>query len=163
DSVIAVPIHHAARDVGVMLLGSFARSAFGPQQAVSLYRLAGRLAPMLERLSAAMPAVSTHPAVEPLMTREDLPAHLARPASAAVGGSDLVRRVSGILYPLLPHDRLEIVVPGAVEDSFVALSGQAPRRRWSGGGRALAYAEVVERFAGAETLLLTGLDELQSG
>lgn len=162
-SVIAVPIRHEARDVGVMLLGGFARGAFGPQQAVALYRLAGRLAPTLGQLSGVMPAVSTHSAVEPLMTREDLPEHLARAACEAVGGGDLVRRVSGILYPLLPHDRLEIIVPGAMEDSFVALSGQSPRRRWSGGGRALAYADVVERFGGAETLLLSGLDELQSG
>jgi len=163
DSVIAVPVRHEARDVGVMLLGSFARGAFAPPQAVSLYRLAGRLAPTLGQLSGVMPAVSTHPAVEPLMTREALPEHLARAACEALGGADLVRRVSGILYPLLPHDRLEIVVPGAVEDSFVALSGHSPRRRWSGGGRALAYADVAGRFGAAETLLLGDLAELPNG
>ena len=162
-SVIAVPVRHEARDVGVMLLGSIERGGFGPEQAVSLYRLAGRLAPTLGRLSGVMPAFSTHPAVEPLMTRDELPEHLARAACEAVSGADLVRRVSGILYPLLPHDRLEIVVPGAVEDSFVALSGQAPRRRWSSGGRTLAYADVIGQFGTAETLLLADFDELPNG
>jgi hypothetical protein len=97
------------------------------------------------------------------MTREEMPEHLARAACEAVGGPDLVRRVSGILYPLLPHDRLEIVVPGAVEDSFVALSGHSPRRRWTSGGRAVAYADIVDRFSGEATLLLEDLSELANG
>ena len=162
-SVIAIPVRHEARDVGVMLLGSFTRGAFAPQQAVALYRLAGRLAPMLTQLADLLPAVSTHTAVEPLMTREELPEHLARAACESASGADLVRRVSGILYPLLPHDRLEIVVPGAVEESFVALSGHSPRRRWSGGGRAVAYSDLVNRFGGEPTLLLEDLNELESG
>ena len=43
-AAIAVPVRQATRDVGVMLLGSFSRGAFGPGQALALQRLAARLA-----------------------------------------------------------------------------------------------------------------------
>lgn len=164
-SVIAVPIRHEARDAGVMLLGSFTRAAFGPPQAIALYRLAGRLAPTFGELAASLPAVAAHAALEPSMTGEELPEHLARAACDSVSGPDLVRRASGVLYALLPHDRLEILVPGAAGNAFVPLSGISPRRRWSragGGGRPEAYADIVARFGEQETLLLEDLAQLES-
>jgi len=161
-SAIAVPIRHEARDVGVMLLGSFARGGFGPGQAVALYRLAGRLAPAMAQLAEATPSAATHAAVEPLIAREELPEVLARAACESVSGPDLVRRVSGILYALLPHDRLEILVPGAADGAFVPLSGSTPRRRWStAGGGAEPFARLVARFAGERSLLLEDLGELE--
>jgi hypothetical protein len=163
-SVIAVPVRHESRDVGVMLLGSFTRGAFGPGQAVALYRLAGRLAPAMAQLAESMPAVASHAALEPLMTREELPEALARAACESASGADLVRRASGILYALLPHDRLEILVPGAAEGSLVALGGSSPRRRWStSGGAPDAYADLMDRFGQEDTLLLSDLAELESG
>jgi hypothetical protein len=163
-SVIAVPIRQETRDVGVMLLGSFTRAAFGPAQAVALYRLAGSLAPTMNELAASMPAVAAHAALEPKMSGEELPEHLARAACDSASGPDLVRRVSGVLYALLPHDRLEILVPGAAVNSFVALSGAPTRRRWSSaGGRPEAYADIVARFGEQETLLVEDLAQLESG
>ena len=159
-SAIAVPIRQGARDAGVMLLGSFARGAFGPAQASALYRLAERLAPSLHELADAMPAVAPHAAVEPRMSREQLPEHLARAACEARSGPDLIRRVSGILYPLLPHDRLEILTPGASDNAFVAMSGNPPRRRWgAGGGTGEVYPELIARFAGGATILMVDLEE----
>lgn len=161
-SAIAVPIRHEARDVGVMLLGSFTRGAFGPGPAVALYRLAGRLAPAMAQLAQATPSAATHPALEPLIAREELPEFLARAACESVSGADLVRRVSGILYAPLPHDRLEILVPGAADGAFVPLGGSAPRRRWStAGSGAEPFAQLVARFGGERTLLLEDLAELE--
>ena len=162
DSAIAVPIRFEARDVGVMLLGSFGRGAFGPAQAVALYRLAGRLAPAMAQLSEATPSAATHAAMEPLIAREELPEFLARAACESVSGPDLVRRVSGILYALLPHDRLEILVPGAADGAFVPLSGSTPRRRWSTtGGGPDPLAQLVTRFGSERSLLLEDLSELE--
>lgn len=162
-SAMAVPIREETGDVGVMLLGSFARGAFGPGQAVSLIRLAARLGPAMARLAAAMPSGGEHAALEPQMTREALPEHLGRAACESVSSADLIRRVSGILYPLLPHDRLEILVPGAGEGSFVPLSGNAPRRRWrTGGGGVEPYAGIIGRFGPGPTLLLEDLAALES-
>jgi hypothetical protein len=162
-SVMAVPIRHAEHDVGVMLLGSFTRAAFGAAQAVALYRLAGKLTLVMSELAASLPAVVAHAALEPSMTGEALPEHLARAACDSASGPDLVRRVSGVLYALLPHDRLEILAPGGAAGSFVALSGAPSRRRWSrAGGRPEAYADIVARFGEQDTLLLEDLALLES-
>ena len=159
-SAIAVPIHHADRDHGVMLLGSFARGAFGPLQAMALQRLAARISPTFARLAETMPSAAPHVTLEPVMTREELPDHLARTASEAASGPDLVRRVSGVLYPLLPHDRLEILAAGQSDHAFFPLSGNPPKRRWSaGGGVVEPFSAIAERFGTVRTLLLDDLDE----
>lgn len=160
-SAIAMPIRGEDRDVGVMVLGSFARGAFGPQQAMAIRRLADRLAPRLADLAKLISSVAPHATLEPTMTRESLPEHLARAACEAVNGSDLVRRVSGILYPLVPHDRLEILVTGAVENAFVALSGNVPRRRWSSGGSVEPFAAIAARFGDEPTVLVEDFTETE--
>jgi hypothetical protein len=161
-SAIAVPVRGGGRDVAAMLLGSFQRSAFGPVQALALHRLAGQLCATLSALAEVMPSVTPHPVVEPMMTAEDLPGHLARAAVESASGPDLVRRVSGVLYPLLPHDRVEILAVSS-SGSLVPLSGGAPRRRWSAGGDAVEpFTAVVGRFGSAATLLVDNADWLRA-
>lgn len=159
-SAIAVPVRHQGQDVAVMLLGSFQRAAFGPIQALVLKRLAARLATTLAPLGEVMSAAAPHATLEPVMTREALPAHVARVAAEAANGPDLVRRLSGVLYPLLPHDRLEILAAGTAEGSFVPLSGHAPQRRARSGGVGEPFAAIIGRFGGAPTLVLDDLTEL---
>ncbi|HEX7024375.1 MAG TPA: hypothetical protein VF187_06125, partial [Gemmatimonadales bacterium] len=162
-SAIAVPVRHEGRDVGVVLLGSFTRGAFGPKQAAALHRLAARLTDTMAAMSLVMPSVTPHPAVEPGMTTEELPAHLARAAVEAANGPDLVRRVSGILYPLLPHDRVEILAASS-GGPLIPLSGGAPRRRWSsGGGSVEPFTAIVARFGSAPTLLIEDSDGIGGG
>jgi hypothetical protein len=162
-AAIAVPVRHGDRDVAVMLLGSFTRGAFGARQALALRRLAARLAETLAELAKAMPSAAPHATLEPDMTTEALPECMARAVGEAASGPDLVRRVSGVLYPLLPHDRLEILALGATENAFVALSGGAPRRRWSAGGGSIdPFAAIVSRFGAAPTLLIDDFTEIQS-
>lgn len=162
-AVIAVPVRQGPRDVGVMLLGSFTRGAFGPPQALALRRLGGGLTSTLASLGEVMAAVAPHATLEPAMSLEALPTHLARAAAEAMNGPDLVRRVSGVLYALLPHDRLEILATGPADLAFVALSGNAQRRRWSASGRARdPFAEILSRFGSSPTLLVDDLTELET-
>ncbi len=153
-SALAATVRDGERDLGVMLLGSFERAAFGPAEVLAVHRLSARLVPALARLAEAMPSASPHAALEPAMTREALPDHLARAAGEAASGPDLVRRASGILYPLLPHDRLEIVVAGAADGPFVPLSGRAPRRRWGAPGGVVEPFSAIAAAFGAEPTLL---------
>ena len=97
-AAIAVPVRHATRDVGVMLLGSFTLGAFGPQQAIALQGLSRKLAAALAALGEVMTAVVPHAALEPDVSVESLPQHLAHVAGEAVHGQDLVHRVSGVLH-----------------------------------------------------------------
>jgi hypothetical protein len=161
-SAIAVPVRRDERDVAVMLLGSFQRGAFGPAQATALRKLATALEPTLSSLALGMPSVTTHPAVEPAMSPEELPGHLARASVEAASGPDLVRRVSGVLYPLLPHDRVEILAVTAA-GSLVPLSGSAPRRRWTADAGTLEpLTAIISRFGSAPTLLVEDPDELSA-
>jgi hypothetical protein len=153
-SAIAIPIRRESRDVAVMLLGSFERRAFGPLQAMALARLAGQLEATLSALALAMPSVSSHAAVEPAMSAEDLPVHLARAAVEAASGPDLVRRVSGVLYPILPHDRVELLAVTS-SGALIPMSGGGSRRRWSSTGGAVdPFSAIVEQFGDAPTLLI---------
>ncbi len=157
-SAIAVPVRVGSRDAGVMLLGGFERGAYGPGQAIALSRLAAGIASTLGALAERMSAATPHPAVEPAMSPEALPEHLARASCEAADGPDLVRRASGILYPLLPHDRLEILIAGPAEGSWSPLSGQLPRRRWSPSGGAIdPLAALTSRFDTELTLLVDDL------
>jgi GAF domain-containing protein len=64
------------------------------------------------------------------------------------------------LYPLLPHDRVEILAVAA-GGSLVPLSGSAPKRRWStGGGTVEPFTAIVSRFGSAPTLLIENSEEL---
>lgn len=158
ESAMAVPIRSGTRDTGVILIGSFSRGAYGPGEALALHRLAAHLGPSFGALSDRMPAATQHVAVEPVMSLDELPEHLARASCEAADGPDLVRRASGILYPLLPHDRLEILVAGSPTGPWTPLSGQFPRRRWSAtGGPVDPLGAIVSRFDTEETLLLDDL------
>ncbi len=160
SSAIAVPVRQDGRDVAVLLLGSFQRGAFGPAQATALHRLAAALEPTLSSLALMMPSVTTHPAVEPAMSAEELPGHLARASVESASGPDLVRRVSGVLYPLLPHDRVEILAVSS-GGLHVPLSGNASRpRRTASGGSVEPFAAIVSRFGEAPTLLVQDPEEL---
>lgn len=162
QSVIAVPIRAQARDVGVMLLGSFARNAFASAQASALYRLANRLTPALSQLALLLPAIGSHAALEPTMSAEELPEHLAKAACESLNGVDLVRRSSGVLYALLPHDKLEILVPGATEGAYTPLSGNLPRRRWGSASTVVdPFPALVAQFGNSATVLLEDVQELQ--
>jgi hypothetical protein len=148
-SAIAVPIRSNGRDVGLILVGSFERSAFGPGQVGKLQRQAAQLSGTLSELARKMPAVTPHAVVEPVMTVEELPGHLARAIVEAATGPDLVRRVSGVLYPLVPHDRVEILAVGK-EGVLKPLSGNLPS----------PFASLAERFGDEPVMVIENAGDM---
>ena len=162
-SAIAIPIREPEgdRDAGAMLLGSFSRGAFGPPEAAALWGLAGQLSPALgdlaERVSSAPPAL-----LERSITRDTLPEHLARAASEAAGGADLVRRASGALHPVLPHDWLEILAAGTLPGTLLPL-GSESRKRWSAEGDPDPLLALLSRTGAAGTLMVPDLEAIEGG
>jgi hypothetical protein len=159
-SAIAVPVKLVGRDVAVMVLGSFSRGAYGPVQAAALKRLARSLTTSLAGLAEVMPSAAPHAALEPAMSREELPGHIARAAAEAATGPDLVRRVSGVIYPLLPHDRLEILASGTTPGTIVPLSGNSSRKSSRFSGAFEPFREIISRFGDSPTLSLDDLTKL---
>lgn len=160
-SAIAASIRQpdGIRDVGAMLLGSFEKKVFGPREALALRRLGTQLAPTMEDLAGRLGTPSAT-LLERGLTRDQIPEHLARVACEAADGADLVRRTSGSLYELIPHDRLEILAAGHIPGTLVPLSGAVSRRRWTGAESAGPFGEIVTRFGDAGSLLVPDLEAL---
>lgn len=127
-SAAAIPVRTDDRDVGVVVIGTFETGAYGPDAARLLHRLATRLAPSLATLGNLLTASRTTP--EPGSAEDDLAATLIAMANDAPTGPELVRRLSGMIHPQLPHDRLEIVAFANGSRAAMPLSGLSGRRRW---------------------------------
>lgn len=160
-SAIAAAIRQpdGSRDVGAMLLGSFERKVFGPREALALRRLGQQLAPTMEDLAGRLGTPSPT-LLERGLTRDEVPEHLARVACEAADGPDLVRRTSGSLYELIPHDRLEILAAGHIPGTLVPLSGAVSRRRWTGVEASAPFGDIAARFGEAASLLVPDLEDL---
>ena len=130
-SAVAVPIRTEARDVGVLVIGSFEPGTYGPSSARGLHQLAERLAPSLTTLGGLLTAGADP--VDPTIDEDTLPTAVARTVSEAPTGPELVRRLSGLLHPHLPHDRLEILAIANGTGAAIPLSGLTGRRRWGAG------------------------------
>ena len=130
-SAVAVPIRTEARDVGVLVIGTFEPGSYGPSSARALHQLAERLGPSLATLGGLLTAGATP--IDPAIDEDTLPAAVARTVSEAPTGPELVRRLSGLLHPHLPHDRLEILAIANGTRAAIPLSGLTGRRRWGAG------------------------------
>src|ERR1051326_299745 len=127
-SAIALPVQDGERDLGVMLLGSFDTAAFGPAEALALHRLAGRLVPALTRLAEGMQSATPHAALEPAMSPEALPDHIARAASEAAGGpGPRPPRLGERLRPAPPHAALDPAMSGEALPDHIARAGTEAR------------------------------------
>lgn len=130
-SSVAVPVRTGTRDVGVLVIGTFEPGSYGPAAARGLHQLAERLAPSLTTLGSLLTAGGEP--VDPTLDEDTLPAAVARTVSDAPTGPELVRRLSGLLHPHLPHDRLEILAIANGTRAAIPLSGLTGRRRWGAG------------------------------
>ncbi|MEZ4455246.1 MAG: GAF domain-containing protein [Gemmatimonadales bacterium] len=126
-SAVAVPVRTEDRDVGVLLIGTFEPGAYGATAARLLRQLAAKLAEPLRALGTIVTA-PTEAVVA--ADAEELTAALVTLANDAPSGPELVRRLSGLLHPHVPHDRLEIITFSNGSRAAIPLSGQGSRRRW---------------------------------
>jgi hypothetical protein len=162
-SVIASPIRDQHRDLGLMLLAALAAGRFGPIQAIRLFEILRHFAPpfreLSERVLSAPGEVTLPRATDPDL----LLATVARTASEARSGAELVTRLSAALQDLLPHDSLEIVVrdglPGG--PGWESLGRPRSVRRWGAasgregdGARLRSMDALEERIGGQGTLVV---------
>lgn len=148
-SAAAVPIRTAARDVGVMLLGTFEPGVYGPAAARAVVRLAERLTPLLDALGALL---VSGPAVVARGDDTSFASVVAELANEAPSGPELVRRLAGLLHPHVPHDRLEILVFANARRTALPLSGLAGRRRWGAGSSTWSdLAHLFDEIIGTDS------------
>ncbi len=133
QSVVAVPVRGAHRDHGLALFAALGPATYGIERAIRLHGVAHALVPTFEALAASPPLASVA-AGDPADDPAGLVVALAQAAAEARSGADLLRLLSGVLHPALPHERIEVAVPGALPGRWALLSGPPEGHRWGDPG-----------------------------
>jgi hypothetical protein len=116
-STASFPIRFGRRDVGLMLLGSLQPDRFRARDLMVLRLAAMRLAPSLARLARQWAEAGAAPSQGP----ERIAALLDGVAEASATGTTPQRFMAALshaLEPLIPHDRLEVILAGPGGGSY---------------------------------------------
>lgn len=159
QSVVAIPVRAADRDVGLALFAALRPGQYGAAEAVRLHHLVRHLTPDFVALAAAPPLPPR------LGERDDASAptlaeQVAMACASARTGPDALRLLTGVLQGVLPQVRVEVALPGPTAGRWTLLSGAPEGRRW--GEPTLVASEAVERvlaFADSDGTLL--IDDLR--
>ncbi len=142
-SVLAVPIRSPGRDLGLAVFAHLQPARFGANEAMRLTAMMRHVVPTFAGLSASPPLAHTagHAAY---VTTANAPEAVARAAAEGQSGSDALRLVSGVLQVLVPHDGIEVAIPGAGAGTWALLSGAPEGRRW--GESTSAVSQTITGF-----------------
>jgi hypothetical protein len=160
QSVVAVPVRSPARDLGLALFAHLEAGRYGVPQAMHLHAVVHQLLPTFESLALAPPHFAASGTGGPL-TAATAPEAVARACAEGRTGAEVLRLLSGTLLGVVPHERLEIVVPGSAHGLWALLSGAPEGRRWGESTAAVsqAVAGLVAQAGDDDTLLVEDLRE----
>lgn len=128
-SVLAVPIRIVDRDLGLAVFAHLQPAKFGAGEAMRLTAMMRQVVPTFAALASAPPlAFGAGPSAN--VTSANAPEAVARAAAEGETGAEVLRLVSGVLQVLIPHDRIEVTIPGATAGSWALLSGAPEGQRW---------------------------------
>jgi len=131
-SVICVPVTFGSADVGLLLVGSLAPSAFegGAREVVA--RVAEGIAPTLGRVAFHWsPPAPSRPDAASALLDEGLAAIITNGWTDARSPKDFTDLVSRALNRVLPHDHLELLIPGPAPGQQYRLGGHAGGPPWA--------------------------------
>ena len=157
-SVLAVPIRVRERDLGLAVFAHLQPAKFGAVEAMRLTAMMRQAVPTFLALSAAPPlAFAAGPAAN--VTATNAPEAVARAAVEGENGPEVLRLVSGVLQVLVPHDRIEVALPGATNGTWALLSGCPEGKRWgeSTGEVSQTITGFIARAAEDDTIAIGDL------
>ena len=115
---------------GLAVFAHLQPARFGANEAMRLTAMMRQIVPTFAALAASPPlAFGAGPAAN--VTASNAPEAVARAAAEGQSGADVLRLVSGVLQVLVPHDRMEVGIPGA--DSGIVGPALGPHRKASAG------------------------------
>ncbi|HEU5169556.1 MAG TPA: GAF domain-containing protein [Gemmatimonadales bacterium] len=121
-SVLCLPVRLGHRDVGLLLLADLTPDRYGEAERVLAGRVAEALAPSL-----ALLARRWSPGPE---GQTDVASAVTAAWTEARSPRDLFARVSGAMRPRLPHDLLEVLIPGPAPGQQYRLAGHPGPPPW---------------------------------
>jgi GAF domain-containing protein len=129
-STACVPVRFGRRDVGLLLLAALREQRFGDADLALLRLVAQRLAPTFGRLARQWNGAQGSGAFQLERTASLLDA-IAQVSSSAGTAQRLTQALSHALEPLLPHDRLELLLGDAAGARYYRLGEHAGGPPWS--------------------------------
>ena len=148
-------------DVGLAVFAHLQPARFGANEAMRLTAMMRQIVPTFTALATSPPlAFGAGPAAN--VTASNAPEAVARAAAEGKSGADVLRLVSGVLQVLVPHDRVEVAIPGATPGSWALLSGAPEGQRWgeSTGEVSQTVTGFVARAAEDDTIAIGDLRDL---
>ncbi len=145
-SVVCMAVPHGDRDVGLLLLADLRSARYGLPEAVLLRNVADSLGPTLARVARqgrgpelepredGSPPPPERRRSEPgrkLVELHELLAKLGLAESASRTPREFSEFVSQALQPMLPHDRLQVLVPDASAQEHYRFDRHGPGTFWS--------------------------------
>ena len=170
-SVVCMAVPHGDRDVGLLLLADLRQGAYGLPEAVLLRNVADSLGPTLARVARqgreplAPPREDGSPPPperrrsEPgrkLVELHELLAKLGLAESASRTPREFAEFVSQALQPMLPHDRIQILVPDASAQEHYRFDRHGPGTFWSDPALVVTKDQFdpAARFGDADEILI---------
>ena len=170
-SVVCMAVPHGDRDVGLLLLADLRQGSYGLPEAVLLRNVADSLGPTLARVARqgreplAPPREDGSPPPperrrsEPgrkLVELHELLAKLGLAESASRTPREFSEFVSQALQPMLPHDRLQILVPDASAQEHYRFDRHGPGTFWSDPALVVTKDQFdpAARFGDADEILV---------
>lgn len=174
-SVVCMAVPHGDRDVGLLLLADLRPARYGLPEAVLLRNVADSLGPTLARVARqgreplAPPREDGSPPPperrrsEPGRKLVELHALLARlglAESASRTPREFSEFVSQALQPMLPHDRIEVLVPDASAQEHYRFDRHGPGTFWSDPALVVTREQFdpAELFGDASDILVGDTD-----
>lgn len=111
-STMALVVTYAGRDVGLMLWGALKEDVYDADRRRLLDRVAGGVASLMARAARQWSKPVRSTATHDLDAVSAMLGELAEECDLARGPTDIVACVSRALDPLIPHDRIELLIPG---------------------------------------------------
>ena len=158
-STICVTSVHRGTDVGLLMFANLAAGAHGPRERAAAQLAADSLAPALGALARRWREGGARP-----LRRSDAEIAAAMTAAAEVASSartprELSRALSAALAKPIPHDRLELLVPGASAEQWYRIGEHPGGPLWGDpdlivSGANMDLVSLVER---PEAIVLSGL------
>src|SRR5690606_6987494 len=124
-STTCVVSTHGGMDVGLLMFAALAPGVHGPRERAVAQLTADTLGPSLGRLARRWRTGGIRPAERNASREAQLLSEVADVAAHASTPRDLSKRLSAALAPAMPHERLEILVPGVSAEQWYRM-GEHP-------------------------------------
>lgn len=179
-SVVCMAVPHGDRDVGLLLVADLRPARYGLPEAVLLRNVADSLGPTLARVARqgreSLPAPREDGSPPPPERRRSEPgrklvelnallANLGLAESASRTPREFSEFVSQALQSMLPHDRMQILVPDASAQEHYRFDRHGPGTFWSDPALVVTRQQFdpAARFGDADEILVTDTDAQPDG